>query len=246
MNANRVMVVDDDPQILRVVRTALGAQGFDVLTAPNGETALDRLAGTTMDLVILDLGLPGIDGHEVIKRVRSWSDVPIIVLSVRESHAEKVAALDAGADDYVAKPFVIEELLARVRAVMRRSVADPTPALLRFGDLELDLGRKLVSRSGERLHLTPKEYALLEALATNPGKLLTHRWLLQRVWGTAYSSESHYLRVFIQQLRSKLGDSTRSRFIITEPGLGYRWEPEPDAAPVHASPPQVGPGAGGS
>jgi two-component system KDP operon response regulator KdpE len=130
----------------------------------------------------------------------------------------------------------MEELLARVRAVMRRSVADPAPAVMRFGDLELDLGRRHVSRSGERLHFTPKEYALLEALATNPGKLLTHRWLLQRVWGPGYASESHYLRVFIQQLRSKLGDGTRHRLIVTETGLGYRWEPEPDAAPVPASP----------
>jgi two-component system KDP operon response regulator KdpE len=179
-----------------------------------------------VDLVILDLALPGVDGQQVIERVRTWADVPIIVLSVRENHAEKVEALDAGADDYLTKPFVIEELLARIRAVMRRSVADTGPTEVRFGDLELDLGRKLVLRSGERVHLTPKEYALLEALATNPGKLLTHRWLLQRVWGPAYASESHYLRVFIQQLRRKLGDDARKhRWIVTEPGLGYRWDP---------------------
>jgi two-component system, OmpR family, KDP operon response regulator KdpE len=226
MSGRRILVVDDDPQILRVLRTCLRAQAFDVATAPNGETALDELAARTVDLVILDLALPGVDGQQVIERVRTWADVPIIVLSVRENHAEKVEALDAGADDYLTKPFVIEELLARIRAVMRRSVADTGPTEVRFGDLELDLGRKLVLRSGERVHLTPKEYALLEALATNPGKLLTHRWLLQRVWGPAYASESHYLRVFIQQLRRKLGDDARKhRWIVTEPGLGYRWDP---------------------
>jgi two-component system KDP operon response regulator KdpE len=225
MSVKRVLVVDDDPQILRVMRTCLRTQGFDIVAAPNGETALDELETRTVDLTILDLGLPGIDGQRVIERVRTWSDVPIIVLSVRESHAVKVAALDAGADDYLTKPFVIEELLARIRAVMRRSVAANTPTTVRFGDFEFDLGRGLLSRSGERVHLTPKEYALLEALATNPGKLLTHRWLLQRVWGPAYANESHYLRVFVQQLRRKLGDDARPhRWIVTEPGLGYRWD----------------------
>ena len=226
MTGRCVLVVDDDPQILRVMRTCLRAQAFDVATAPNGETALAELASRTVDLVILDLGLPGIDGREVIERVRTWSDLPIIVLSVQENHAEKVAALDAGADDYLTKPFVIEELLARIRAIMRRAVADAAQSEVRFGDFELDLERRRVSRSGERVHLTPKEYALLEALVTNPGKLLTHRWLLQRVWGAAYTNESHYLRVFVQQLRRKLGDDARHhRWIVTEPGLGYRWDP---------------------
>jgi two-component system, OmpR family, KDP operon response regulator KdpE len=226
MTGRCVLVVDDDPQILRVMRTCLRAQTFEVATAPNGETALAELASRTVDLMILDLGLPGIDGREVIERVRTWSDVPIIVLSVQENHAEKVAALDAGADDYLTKPFVIEELLARIRAIMRRAVADAAQSEVRFGDFELDLERRRVSRSGERVHLTPKEYALLEALVTNPGKLLTHRWLLQRVWGAAYTNESHYLRVFVQQLRRKLGDDARHhRWIVTEPGLGYRWDP---------------------
>jgi two-component system KDP operon response regulator KdpE len=226
MTGRCVLVVDDDPQILRVMRTCLRAQTFEVATAPNGETALAELASRTVDLMVLDLGLPGIDGREVIERVRTWSDVPIIVLSVQENHAEKVAALDAGADDYLTKPFVIEELLARIRAIMRRAVADAAQSEVRFGDFELDLERRRVSRSGERVHLTPKEYALLEALVTNPGKLLTHRWLLQRVWGAAYTNESHYLRVFVQQLRRKLGDDARHhRWIVTEPGLGYRWDP---------------------
>jgi two-component system KDP operon response regulator KdpE len=226
MTGKRVLVVDDDPQILRVMRTCLRAQELEVVTAPNGESALVELETTTLDLVILDLGLPGMGGIEVIERLRTWSDVPVIVLSVREEYTQKVSALDAGADDYLTKPFVIEELLARLRAVMRRSVVDVAPADLHFGELELDLNRKLVLRSGERVHLTPKEWGLLEAMATNPGKLLTHRWLLQRVWGAAYVNESHYLRVLVQQLRQKLGDDARRhRWIATEPGLGYRWDP---------------------
>lgn len=228
----RVLVVDDDAQILRAVRTSLQARGYDVRTAPNGETALDLLATEAFDLVVLDLGLPGMDGQEVIRRVRAWSDVPIVVLSVREAQEQKVSALDAGADDYVTKPFVMDELLARMRAVRRRSAAEAARPVLRFGDLEVDVARQAVKLGGELIHLTPIEYRLLEALAGNPGKLLTHGWLLQRVWGPGYATESHYLRVFIQQLRRKLGDDPgRPRFILTEPGLGYRWKPEPDREP---------------
>ena len=175
MIGTRVLVVDDEPQILRVMRTSLRGQGFDVLTASNRETALDELARSTVDLVILDLGLPGIDGQEVIRRLRSWSDVPVIVLSVREQHMDKVEALDAGADDYVTKPFVIEELLARVRAVQRRAVGETAASVVRSGELEVDLSRKLVVLAGRPVHLTRTEYGLLETLATNPGKLLTHR-----------------------------------------------------------------------
>jgi two-component system, OmpR family, KDP operon response regulator KdpE len=224
-----VLVVDDDAQILRALRTSLRARGHDVLTAPNGETALDTLASAGVDLVILDLGLPGIDGIEVIRRLRGWLDVPVIVLSVREAHADKVAALDAGADDYVTKPFSIDELLARMRAVRRRAAGEPAPPVLRFGDLELDLARQAVHLRGELLRLTPTEYRLMEAMATNAGKLLTHGWLLRKVWGPAYGSESHYVRVYMQQLRRKLNDDpSRPRFILTEPGLGYRWLAEPD------------------
>lgn len=223
-----VLVVDDDPQILRAVRTSLQARGYNVSTAPNGETALDALANGNIDLVILDLGLPGIDGQEVIKRLRSWSEVPVVVLSVRESQQEKVTALDAGADDYVAKPFAMDELLARIRAVRRRTAGETLPPVLRFGELEVDLARQAVKRSGELVHLTPTEYRLLEAMSTHPGKLLTHGWLLQKVWGPGYGTESHYLRVYIQQLRRKLGDDpAKPVLIITEPGLGYRWKPEP-------------------
>jgi two-component system KDP operon response regulator KdpE len=169
------------------------------------------------------------DRHEVIRRLRSFSDVPVVILSVRESQSEKVAALDAGADDYVVKPFGMDELLARMRAALRRARPEEARPTMRFGDLEIDLARHLVHLGGRPLHLTPTEYRLLEALATNPGKLLTHSWLLRRVWGPAYNRESHYVRVYVQQLRQKLRDDPgRPRYIITEPGLGYRWKPEPD------------------
>ena len=165
------------------MRTSLQGHGYDVLTAGNGETALDLLPDADVDLVVLDLGLPGISGDEVIRRVRGWSDVPIIVLSVRDGQADKVDAFDAGADDYVTKPFGMPELLARMRAVRRRAEGDRRPPVVRFGDLEVDLGRALVRLRGEPIHLTPTEYRVLEAFVTHPGKLLTHRWLLQRVWG---------------------------------------------------------------
>lgn len=226
---SKVLVVDDDHQIREALRRGLQARGYDVLTAGNGETALDVLAGASVDVVVLDLGLPGIDGHEVIRRLRSFSEVPVVVLSVRESQSEKVTALDAGADDYVVKPFGMDELLARMRAALRRARPEEARPKLRFSDLEIDLARQLVYLGSERVHLTPTEYKLLEALATNAGKLLTHSWLLRRVWGPAYDRESHYVRVYVQQLRQKLGDDPgHPRYIITEPGLGYRWKPEPD------------------
>ena len=226
---SRVLVVDDDPQMLRAVSGALRARGHEVHTAPNGETALELLAAHDVDSVLLDLGLPGIDGVEVIRRLRSWSETPVIVISVRDAQDQKVAALDAGADDYVTKPFGIQELLARMRAVGRRarteSLQDP---LLRFEKLDIDLVRRLARLDGESVHLTPTEYRLLEVMATNPGKLLTHRVLLQKVWGPEYGTESNYVRLYVKQLRQKLGDSpAHPRWITTEPGLGYRWLPEP-------------------
>jgi two-component system KDP operon response regulator KdpE len=225
------LVVDDDPQILRALRTSLRARSYEVHTAPNGETALDLLAGQRVDVVVLDLGLPGIDGLEVIRRLRTWSDVPVIVLSVREGYGDKVAALDAGADDFVTKPFSIEELLARMRAVHRRAEPEAAPPALRFDDLEIDLARQAVRLGGDLVRLTPTEYRLLEAMAVNPGKLLTHGWLLRKVWGPAYGTETNYVRVYVQQLRRKLHDDpTRPRFILTETGLGYRWLAEPAAS----------------
>lgn len=231
MKGARVLVVDDDPQILRAVRTNLRGHGYEVSTAPNGETAVDAVSANPIDLVILDLSLPGIDGHEVIKRVRAFSAVPILVLSVREAQDDKIAALDAGADDFVTKPFDMGELLARMRALGRRATdrAKDEP-VVRYGALEIDLGRQLVLMDGEQIQLSPTEYRLLEAMATNPGKLLTHRWLLSKVWGPSYGQESHYVRTYVQYLRRKLGDDPgRPTYVVTEPGLGYRWKPDPDA-----------------
>jgi len=207
------------------LRTSLSAHGYEVETAGNGEEALVVAADTAPDLVFLDLGLPDLDGTEVIRRLRSFSDVPVIVLSVRDQQADKVAALDVGADDYVTKPFGMEELLARLRATLRRSHGEePGAPVLRFGELEVDLARRLVSLGGEQVHLTPTEYGLLEALVANPGKLLTHQWLLRKVWGQGYGQESHYLRVYVRALRSKLGDDAAApALILTEPGVGYRW-----------------------
>ena len=226
-----VLVVDDEPQIRRALRTGLQARGYDVVEAAGGEEALVQLAAREPELVILDLGLPDFDGSEVIRRLRAWSRVPVIVLSVRDRQDDKITALDAGADDYVTKPFDMDELLARMRATLRRAQPeDAGDPIQRFDDLEIDLARKLVTRGGERVHLTPTEYALLEVMATNPGKLLTHRWLLQKVWGTGYGEETHYLHVYVRQLRQKLGDDTSiPRLIITEPGVGYRWTADANA-----------------
>lgn len=225
---DRVLVVDDDSQMLKAVTNALSARGYDVLTAGTGERALSLVAEEDLDLLLLDLGLPGMEGHEVIQRLRSWSELPVIVISVRESQEEKVAALDAGADDFVTKPFGMKELLARMRAVRRRAASEAEfHPVLRFGDLEIDLLKRLVTLGGRAIHLTPTEYRLLEAMATNPGKLLTHRWLLQKVWGPGYGTESNYLRLYVRQLRQKLVDTpSDARWITTEPGLGYRWLPE--------------------
>ncbi|HEX9124270.1 MAG TPA: response regulator transcription factor [Actinomycetota bacterium] len=233
MTGERILVVDDDPQILQALRIGLRGKGFEVLTAPNGETALDILATDGVDVVILDLGLPGIGGHEVVERVRGWSSVPVVVLSAREDQTDKVKALDAGADDYVTKPFAMEELLARIRALRRRAGGEErtTRSVLVFGDLRVDLSKRSVHVRERAVRLTPTEHRLLEALVTHPGRLLTHRWLLERVWGAGYGEESEgTLRVFIRQLRSKLGDRASSpTWIGTEAGLGYRWLTEPSS-----------------
>lgn len=224
----RILVVDDEPPIRTALRTSLEAHGYEVRTAGTGEEAIIAVADGSPDLLVLDLGLPDIDGREVIERVRSFSEVPVIVLSVRDRQADKVGALDAGADDFVTKPFDMGELLARARAALRRGHAEEPESLLAFGDLRVDLGRRLVTLGGDRVHLTKTEYALLEAMVTNPGKLLTHQWLLRRVWGAAYQAESQYLRVYIRSLRRKLGDAAAApELILTEPGLGYRWIAEP-------------------
>jgi len=229
----RVLVIDDEPQIRRALRTSLTAHGYEVETQGTGDAGLVAAAQSAPDLVLLDLSLPDLDGIEVLRRLRSFAEMPVVILSVREAQQEKVAALDAGADDYVTKPFGMEELLARLRAALRRTPADgPVEPVLRFGDLVIDLSRKEVTRRRDRVHLTPTELALLEAMVTNGGKLLTHEWLLRRVWGPGYGRESHYLRVYVRALRRKLGDAAAApRLILTEPGMGYRWiaEQEPDA-----------------
>jgi two-component system, OmpR family, KDP operon response regulator KdpE len=225
----KVLVVDDEPQILRALRTSLEARAYDVLSAATGEDALASVAAQEPDVVILDLGLPDLDGADVMKRLRAWSQVPVIVLSVRDAQADKIDALEAGADDYVTKPFDMDELIARMRAALRRANAEEQGAqVVTFGDVEVDLARRLVRVRHELVHMTPTEYALLEAMVTNPGKLLTHQWLLRKVWGRGYGTESHYLHVYVRQLRQKLRDDTAMpRLIVTEPGVGYRWSPEP-------------------
>jgi two-component system KDP operon response regulator KdpE len=222
---SRVLVVDDEPQIRRALRTSLEAHGYEVQAVGTGEEAVVGAAESGPELLLLDLGLPDLDGTEVIRRVRGFSEVPIIVLSVRDQQSDKVAALDAGADDYVTKPFAMEELLARARAAMRRAQPGEPPApTMHFGHLGVDLGRRLVTLDGDALRLTPTEYQLLEAFVTNPGKLLTHQWLLRRVWGQGYGTETTYLRTYVRALRKKLGDDAQApQLIVTEPGVGYRW-----------------------
>ena len=217
-----VLVVDDEPQILRALRTSLRGAGYDVDTAETAEGALTALVLNPPDAVILDLVLPDGRGTDVCRELRTWSAVPVIVLSVVGDEAEKVAALDAGADDYVTKPFGIEELLARLRAAMRRGEPSTEP-VIEIGELRVDLEKRLVSVAGRAVQLTPHEFALLRVLARNPGKLLTHSALLREVWGRGYAEESHYLHVYVSQLRRKLEpDPTRPRYILTEPGAGYR------------------------
>ncbi len=222
MTGARVLVVDDEPQILRALRTNLRGAGYEVTTAETVEQALAEAAMRPPDAVILDLLLPDGSGTDVCRELRRWSDVPVIVLSAVGDETEKVAALDAGADDYVTKPFGIDELLARLRAVLRR--ANPTEEpVIEVGDLRVDLEKSSVTVGGQPVSLTPHEYGMLALFARNLGKLLTHRMILREVWGPGYADESHYLHVYISQLRRKIElDPTRPRHLITEPGAGYR------------------------
>jgi len=218
----RILVVDDEPQILSALETTLRGAGYDVETAATGEDALIQASVRPPEGVILDLVLPGRSGVEVCRELREWSDAPVLVLSVIGEEQEKVAALDAGADDYVTKPFGMDELLARLRALLRRVA--PAESLLTVGDLEIDLEKGAVRRDGELVQLTPHEFGLLRLFATNEGKLLTHRTILREVWGAAYQSESHYLHVYVSQLRRKIEhDPTRPRYLLTETGTGYRF-----------------------
>jgi len=223
----RVLVVDDEPQIVRALRINLTARGYEVLTAADGQEALRVAAASRPDVVVLDLGLPDIDGATVIEGLRGWTSVPIIVLSARTDSGDKVAALDAGADDYVTKPFGMDELLARLRAAVRRASAVPSgeEAVIETEAFTVDLSAKKVLRDGSEVHLTPTEWGVLELLVRNRGKLVAQKQLLQEVWGPAYASETHYLRVYLAQLRRKLEPQpSRPRHLLTEAGMGYRFE----------------------
>ena len=221
----RILVVDDEPQLLRALGTNLRARGYDVELAATGEAALTVAARKHPDLVVLDLGLPGIDGIEVIRGLRGWTTVPILVLSVRESETEKVEALDAGADDYVTKPFGMDELLARLRAALRRAAPAEEEAVVETPDFTVDLAAKRVLRPDGEVRLTPTEWHVVEMLVRNAGKLVTQRQLLQEVWGPQYEKETNYLRVYLAQIRGKLEpDPSKPRYFITEARMGYRFE----------------------
>ena len=228
-----ILVIDDEPQVLRSLRSGLAARGYHIETAIDGSSALIAAAEVAPKLIILDLGLPDMDGVEVCRRIREWSEIPIIILSARERETDKIAALDAGADDYLTKPFGMGELLARVRVALRRLAgrqnAEP---IFQSGDLRIDLARRRVEMAQQELHLTPKEYELLAHLARHAGKVITQRQLLKAVWGPEYGDEGHYLRVHMSTLRHKIEpEPARPRYLITEPGVGYRLQqsdPEQD------------------
>jgi two-component system, OmpR family, KDP operon response regulator KdpE len=229
--AARVLVVDDEQPILRALATNLRARGYTIDLAPTGEDALAMAARHRPDAVILDLGLPGLSGIEVIEGLRGWTKVPIIILSARGAERDKVAALDAGADDYVTKPFGMDELLARLRASLRRNAPAPESALVETPDFVVDLAAKRVRRGNEEVRLTPTEWGLVEVLVRNAGKLVSQRQLLQDVWGPQYGEETNYLRVHMAHIRRKLEpEASRPRYFITEPGMGYRFEGVDDPA----------------
>jgi two-component system KDP operon response regulator KdpE len=223
---SRVLVVDDDPQLSRALRITLRAAGYDVVTAADGRTALRDAARDHTDVVVLDLGLPDMDGREVLAGLRPWFTGPVLVLSARADSRDKIDALDAGADDYVSKPFDMGELLARLRALLRRGNDEPDEPVVRTEHLTVDLVAKQVTVDGAVVRLTPTEWALLSELVRAPGRLVGQRQLLQTVWGPAYEKETHYLRVYMAQLRRKLEqDPGRPRYLQTEPGMGYRFTP---------------------
>jgi two-component system KDP operon response regulator KdpE len=223
----RVLVVDDEPQIRRALSINLKARGYEVELAGSGEEALRRAASAHPDAVLLDLGLPGIDGTDVVRGLRGWTAVPIIILSVRDAERDKVAALDAGADDYVTKPFGIDELLARLRAALRRHQPAVEEPVIETKAFTIDLVASRVWRGANEVHLTPTEWQLVTHLVRNPGRLVTQQWLLQQVWGPEYSRETSYLRVYMAALRRKLEpDPSQPRYFITEPGMGYRFDPD--------------------
>ncbi len=222
----RILVVDDDPALLRALAINLRARHIEVDVAADGATALRHAASAAPDLVVLDLGLPDMDGVEVVAGLRGWTSVPIVVLSARDSQWAKVDALDAGADDYVTKPFGMDELLARIRAALRRATPSPVEPVVTTAAFTVDLAAHRVTRAGVPVRLTPTEWHVLEVLVRNPGKLVTQQQLLREVWGPAYDEQTNYLRVYLAQLRRKLEPTpARPRHLVTEPGIGYRFEP---------------------
>jgi two-component system, OmpR family, KDP operon response regulator KdpE len=222
VSGGRILVVDDEPQIRRALKTALTGHGYEVEVAENGEEALTLLPSWQPDALVLDLVMPDVDGIELLRQTRTWSDLPVIVLSARGQERDKVQALDLGADDYLTKPFGMDELLARVRAILRRR-GESQVTTLAFGDVVLDLAKHVVTKAGEEVHLTPTEFDLLRVLGVNAGKVITHRQLLERVWGAYAAENSQQLRVYINYLRRKLEDDpARPRWIVTDPGVGYR------------------------
>jgi two-component system KDP operon response regulator KdpE len=218
-----ILVVDDEVQIRRFLKISLEASGYRVYEAVSGQEALEKMALLRPDLAILDLGLPDMDGLSVLRQLREWSKIPVIVLSVRDADREKIAALDAGADDYLTKPFSVDELMARMRVAQRHAQPAAESSTFTRGDVQIDLARRLVTLKGQPVKLTPTEYALLRLLVQHAGKVLTHRQILREVWGPAYVDETHYLRVYFAQLRQKLeADPALPKLILTEPGVGYR------------------------
>jgi two-component system KDP operon response regulator KdpE len=217
------MIIDDEPQMRRLLQVALSAHGYEIRGAETGREGIDQTAVFHPDLIVLDLSLPDLDGIEVIKQLREWTQTPVVILSVREQEGDKIAALDAGADDYVTKPFSMGELLARIRTALRHAAGAGDEPVLTFGGLVIDMTRRYVAVDGREVKLTPTEYELLRVLTVNAGKVLTHRQLMRTVWGPSYEQETNYLRVYIRQLRQKIElDPARPRHIITEPGVGYR------------------------
>lgn len=219
----RIVIIDDETQIRRMLRIALKSEGYEVAEAGTGEQGLATIVRHQPDLVILDLGLPDRDGHQVLEELRGWSRVPVIVLSVRGADREKVQALDAGAQDYITKPFSVEELLARIRANLRDHSRPEVPSRLDDGHLSIDLAKRLVSLDGQRIEFTPKEYAVLARLAQSPNCVITQTQLLQEIWGPSHEEDTHYLRIIVSHLRQKLGDDpAEPRYLRTEAGVGYR------------------------
>ncbi|HEX3044080.1 MAG TPA: response regulator [Bacillota bacterium] len=222
-NGTRILIIDDEPQIRRMLKVALTAHDFEISEAGTGQEGLNQAAIFHPDLVILDLGLPDMDGIEVIQKLREWSQVPVLILSVREVETEKIKALDSGADDFITKPFYTGELLARIRVALRHVAKTDQEPVITFGDLIIDMAHRMVTVAGQEVKLTPTEYDILKNLALHAGKVLTHRQLLKTIWGTEYQDQTQYLRVYIGQLRHKIEpDPTQPRYLITEPGVGYR------------------------